>query len=100
MFAILQYNKDNNLHPMQNLAAKDQPGGTLLHRTSDTEAQILRDLGVMQNQGTNLRGGHLEINGQLPPCSSCDRRMRTFAKKNKCTITYSPGPNSKSVSYP
>lgn len=81
------YNQQNGLHPMTNFAAKDQHG-VLKHRTSDTEAQILRDLKKMKKGGTKLKGGHLQIQGELPPCSACDRKMRSFAKKHGCTIQY------------
>lgn len=91
------YNKENGLHPMQNFACKDKDG-VLMHRTSDTEAQILRDLKAMKKSGMNLEGGHLEINGQLPPCSACHRKMMSFAKKHGCTIKYNY--NGGSQSYP
>jgi RHS repeat-associated protein len=81
------YNKDNNLHPMTNFAKKG-PDGALAHRTSDTEAQILRDLDKMKKGGTKLKGGHLQIQGELPPCSACDKKMQAFAKKHGCTIQY------------
>lgn len=91
------YNKENGLHPMQNFACKDKDG-VLMHRTSDTEAQILRDLKAMKKAGTILEGGHLEISGQLPPCSACHRKMMSFAKKHGCTIKYNY--NGGSSSYP
>lgn len=82
-----QYNKDNNLHPMGNFAKTDG-NGVLVHRTSDTEAQILRDLDKMREGGMDLKGGHLQIQGELPPCSGCNKKMQDFAAKHGCTIQY------------
>ncbi|MGK3998166.1 RHS repeat-associated core domain-containing protein [Sorangium sp. So ce1024] len=83
-----QYNAENGITPFRNLTARDEDGN-LVHRTSDTEAQIIRDLERRRDEeGLELDGGHLEIDGQLPPCSSCHRRMEDFASANNCTIEY------------
>lgn len=63
--------------------------GTLAYRCSDTEAKVIRELEEAAERGeVDLNGGHLEINGELPPCSSCDRRMQEFAERHNCTVTY------------
>ncbi len=82
------YNAQNGITPFQNLTARDAQGN-LIHRTSDTEAQIIREMERRRDQeGLNLEGGHLQINGTLPPCTSCHRRMAQFAADNKCKVTY------------
>jgi RHS repeat-associated protein len=35
-----------------------------------------------------LKGKTIKIDGQLPPCSSCRKRMERFAKKHGCTVEY------------
>jgi RHS repeat-associated protein len=91
------YNAANGINPFQNLTARG-PNGELLHRTSDTEQQMIRDLEARQAAGqVNLQGGHLEINGTLPPCPACHREMQAFAARNNCTVTYNHtgDPNSR-----
>lgn len=79
--------------------AKVGPDGVLMHPTSDTEAQILRDVKKMKKGGATLKGGHVEINGQLPPCSACNRKMASFAKKHGFTIECKEA-NATSHRYP
>lgn len=98
-----EYNKQNGvdgkpMHPMTNFAKKG-PDGTLAHRTSDTEAKILRDLQKKEDAGQNLKGSHCDINGRLPPCSACDRKMNAFAKEKGMTIKYKPD-GLPAVTYP
>ncbi|MGE3673466.1 MAG: RHS repeat-associated core domain-containing protein, partial [Polyangiaceae bacterium] len=62
---------------------------TLRYRCSDTEAKIIRDLEAAAERGeVDLEGGTLNITGELPPCSSCDRRMQEFAERHNCTVNY------------
>lgn len=42
-----------------------------------------------------LRGGHMEMNGQYPPCPMCSNQMRKFAKEKGCKVTYGWPPNNK-----
>lgn len=81
------YNKQNGITPFKNLTARQN--GELVHRTSDTEAQFIRELEGMQKQGqVNLKGGHLAIVGELSPCSACHKKMTDFAKKHNATVEY------------
>lgn len=69
------------------------------NRCSDTEAKITRDR--LGNLPPNQRGGHLNINGELPPCPRCHRRMQQWANDNNATVTYNwprPG-NGNTVTF-
>lgn len=81
-----QYNAANGISPAKNFYGRN-PDGTLAHRTSDTEAQVLRDV-ERDVPAAQRAGGTLDIVGTLPPCSSCNRRMQDFATTNKMTINY------------
>ncbi|WP_437735244.1 RHS repeat-associated core domain-containing protein [Sorangium sp. So ce1335] len=42
-----------------------------------------------------LRGGHMEMNGQYPPCPMCSNQMRKFAKEKGCKVTYGWPPDNR-----
>lgn len=71
-------------------------------RTSDTEAKITRDkLGALKPED---QGGHLNINGQPPPCAKCHKKMKEWADKNNTSVTYNwpkdgKPPNTNTVTY-
>ena len=48
----------------------------------------MRDLAKMKRSGQKLEGGHLQINGELPPCSACSKKLNAFAKRHQCSIQY------------
>jgi RHS repeat-associated protein len=78
-----------------------EPGKQMLSafnkdRTSDTEAKITRDrLGDLPKKD---QGGHLNINGELPPCKKCHKKMKEWADKNNTKVTYNwPKPGNKNT---
>ncbi len=81
-----EYNAREGIIPWANLTARDE-NGVLLHRTSDTEAQIIRHLESTRSD-EELRGGHLHIVGELSPCSRCEQRMQEFADRHGATVEY------------
>lgn len=69
------------------------------NRCSDTEAKITRDR--LGNLPPHQQRGHLNVNGELPPCPRCHRRMQQWANDNNATATYNwprPG-NGNSVTF-
>jgi len=84
------YNQQNGITPFENLTATNA-NGNLAHRTSDTEAQVIRELDARHNDPNDpldLTGGNLTIVGEKPPCSSCHARMADFAQRHNATVDY------------
>lgn len=88
--AKLKTDADGNIDPKSKSAACGSAFAK--DRTSDTEAKITRD--KIPEVPPNEQGGNLNINGQLPPCPKCQKKMQGWADKNKSTVTYKwPKPN-------
>ncbi len=84
------HNAATGITPAQNFFGSNALG-LAPQRTSDTEAQMLRDLEDMHARGDiDLNaGGRVTFVGEQSPCPSCHQRMQDFVQRYpNCTIDY------------